>query len=199
MVDWKCADEMTWKEFSDWIRESDVTIIPVGVMEVHGLHAPLGFDNYIAEEIAKRLATKAKCLLLPVVKYGCCKIVYDATFWPGTISISPETMASLYAEIGTELARQGVRRIVFVNGHFCNTPALDIACYRIWSQTGTACGILEYWNVVPDELMAIREKGAGMHADEAETSLLLCSSGARFVDLSKAVKNPSSTRPLPAR
>ena len=97
MVDWKNADEMTWKEFSDRIRESDVAIIPVGVMEVHGLHAPLGFDNYIAEEIAKRLAVKAKSLLMPVVKYGCCKIVYDATFWPGTVSISPETMASLYA------------------------------------------------------------------------------------------------------
>lgn len=188
MEEVKWAEEITWKEFADLLKETDVGIVPIGVLEVHGYHGPLGFDNYIAEEIAERLAKKVKSIVFPILKYGNNTTRYDCTMWLGTISISSETLANLYTEIGKELARQGIKRIVFVNGHYCNTPALEIAASRIWMETGVAVGILEWFMVARDEIRKISLWEP--HADETETSMLLATKWARLVDLSKAVANP---------
>ena len=176
--------EMTMDEFAELAKKTDVAIIPVGTLEAHGSHGPLGFDNYTAEEIARRLASRIEAFLMPTVTYGCCKLVYDATNFPGTFSLSPETMSAFYSEIGKELARQGVRRILFTNGHVGNSPALMIAAYRIWSETGTAVGILEHWVAAP-EVRAKVFKRPG-HAGESETSLLLACEGAKHLKMDRA-------------
>jgi len=192
------ADEMSWKDFADLLKKTDMAVVPIGVMEAHGPHAPLGFDNWIAEEIAKRLALKLNALLMPVVKYGNCDVAYDATMWPGTISISLETMTSLYTDIGRELARQGIKRVIWVSGHFCNQPALFSAMYKVWHEWGTTGGILEYWVILNDlGIDKLFPDRIGGHADEVETSLLLATEGARFVDLEKAVANPGCNLPYP--
>lgn len=184
--------EITWKDFETALLNTDAAIIPVGVIEHHGLHAPMGLDTFVAEEIAKRLSQNANALLVPVVNYGCLKVSKIATMWPGTISISPETMANLYSEIGTELARHGVKRIVFVNAHVGNGPALEIAISRIRDKTGAAVGILEWWAAAKEELKkyAMETPFKADHAGEIETSMLFASNGARFAKMERAVANP---------
>ena len=172
-------------DFAKATKKTDMAVIPVGVLEAHGSHGPLGFDNYVAEDIGKRLATKVGAILMPLISYGCCKVVYDATVFPGTVSISPETMIRLYTETGKELARQGIKRIIFSNGHFGNSPALMIAIYNIWNETGTACGVLEHW-VAANDVRSKLFKRPG-HAGESETSVLLASEGASFVKMDRAV------------
>ncbi|MBI4317380.1 MAG: creatininase family protein [Chloroflexi bacterium] len=185
-----CSNDLTWKEYENAVRETDVGIVPVGVSEQHGLHAPLGADTHIAEEIARRLAERAKALLFPTLHYGCILVVYDGRAWPGAISISAETLSGICTEIGSELARQGMRRIVFVNGHICNSPPLQIAAYNTWSRTGAAVGLLEWWIVVRPEAERLGIRSAP-HANEIETSMMLASrDAAPLIDLSKAVPNP---------
>lgn len=183
----RIVEEMTFEEFRDAVKQTDKAVIPIGVIEVHGPHGPLGFDNYICEEIAERLAEQTDALLLPALKYGCCKMVYDQTVFPGTISISVKTLIDLYTEIGTELARQGVKRIIFVNGHFGNSAALETAVFQIWEKTGTAVGVLEHWTAASDLRSKLFTKPG--HGGESETSLLLASKGAKLLKMDKAVEH----------
>lgn len=85
----------------------------------------------MAEEIAWRLAKKVPSILMPAVRYGCQEVGYSGSHWSGAISISAETLLSLYFDIGKELLCQGVRRLVFVNGHLGNTPILELEAYKI--------------------------------------------------------------------
>lgn len=189
------AKELTWKDFQTLVSKTDAAIIPVGVIEHHGLHAPCGLDTFVAEEIAKRLAEKSGALLMPTIEYGCLRVGKDGTMWPGTIAISAETMTNLYSEIGIELARHGIKRIVFVNPHNGNQAALEIAMSRIKEKTGTAVGILEWWSAAKTELrkFALNTPFLADHAGEVETSLLFCTEGAKCAKMDRAVANPSPT------
>jgi creatinine amidohydrolase len=189
----KWMNEMSWKEFADLLRETDIAIIPVGVLEAHGLHAPLGSDTYIAEEIAKRLAQKINAILLPPIHYGCLKVMYDATMWPGGISVSAETLVNLYTEIGNELARQGVKRIIFVNAHWCHQPILDMVVPRIRADSGAATGILAWWVAASPELKEMEAESD--HAGKIETSILLATDARAHINMEKAVANPPPSPP----
>lgn len=188
----QCVDQLSWKQFESRMKRTDTATIPVGAIEAHGLHAPIGLDSFVAYEIAKRLAEKTGSMLFPVIKYGVGRLVYDVSMWPGTISISPEVLEGLCTNIGKELANKGIRKIVFVNGHGPNSGTLEISAYRIWNDTGTAVGILEWWSAAAKEVKAVKGVTYGTHADEVETSLLLTSEGAGYVNLKKARANPSA-------
>lgn len=191
MSEVKWADELSWPEFAEMIKKTDVAILPVGVNEQHGYHAPLGLDSFVAEEIASRLAKKVPSILMPPVRYGCMEAVYSGSHWPGAISISAETLMSLYFDIGKELSRHGVCRLVFVNGHLCNTPILELAAYKVWNETGMAVGRLEWWMAAHHEIAGLGISSPG-HANELETSLLLATGHANLVNLGKAVANPDA-------
>src|SRR5690606_38029987 len=80
-------------------------LVPVGAVEAHGRHAPLGTDNYIAGEIAERLADRVDALVMPGLSYGPLHSDYEIGYFPGSISVSPGTLISLAVDVGTELAR----------------------------------------------------------------------------------------------
>lgn len=187
------VDELTWQEFAELLTETDLAIIPVGVLEVHGLHAPIGLDNWVAEEIAERLSMKVRAALFPVIKFGHSVERADTSCWSGTISISTETMARFYTEIGKELSRHGFKRIVFVSGHFNNANALSTAAYNIWNETGSAVGILEWFTAAGKE---VSKYSKCPHADALETSLLLTTKKADLLKLDKAQANPNPIPPL---
>ncbi len=177
---------MTYEDFQEALQQTDRAVVPVGVLEVHGPHGPLGFDTFIAEEISQRLAEAVDALLFPALSYGCCKMSYDHTVYPGTISVSVKTLIDLYTEVGCEVARQGVKRIVFVNGHFGNTAALEASAFQIWDKTGAAVGVLEPWTAASDLRSKLFTKPG--HGGESETSLLLASRGAELLKMHRAVE-----------
>ena len=178
--------ELSWSDLKEKVGTSSVAIVPVGAIEPHGLHGPLGFDNYIADAIAVRLAEACDGILAPGVPYGCCKLRYDITGWPGSISLSPDTLINFYTDIGKELARQGFKKIIFVNGHDPNTSLLEIAAFAVWADSKAAMGILEWWLAAPEEIKRFKGVTHGTHADEVETSILLATEGGTFVQLDKA-------------
>jgi creatinine amidohydrolase len=190
----KNAEEMSFDEAEAAFKKTDKAVLAFGAIEVHGKHAPLGLDNYVAEDIAERLADAADAVLYPSIKYGCCKMVYDQTVYPGTLSISVKTLIDLYTEIGTELARQGAKRIIFVNGHFGNTAALEAAAFQIWEKTGSAVGVLEHWTAVSDIRAKLFTKAG--HGGESETSLLMATKGGKFLKMDRAEEH---SRPFNAQ
>lgn len=184
------VEELSWPEYVDAVKKTQRAVVPVGTLEAHGHHGPLGFDTFIAESIAERLSEEADALLFPAVPYGCCTNGYDSSKWPGTLSISPRAMAEFHSELGKELARQGIRTIVFVNGHMPNTAPLEMSAFDIWRTTGAAVGILEWWVAALEEVRAIKGRTYGTHGDEIETSLVLASRKGNLVKLDRAISNP---------
>jgi creatinine amidohydrolase len=178
------------------IARTGIGIVPVGALEPHGRHAPLGSDTFIANEIAGRLAETVDGVLFPAIPLGVMNVGYDFRYLPGTISIDATVLIDLYTSIGTELGRSGVRRLIFVNGHGPNSPVLGIAAYRIRDAAAVEVGLLEWWTTSDAEIKAIKGFSFGTHADEIETSLVLATPQGDSVDLSDVVINSPTLEAL---
>lgn len=96
-----------------------LVILPVGVVEEHGAHLPLGLDSFAAEVYAASAAAHLEAggyevVVAPTINYGVARAAID---FPGTLSLEPETLRSMVVEIGRSLARHGLNRLVILNGH----------------------------------------------------------------------------------
>jgi creatinine amidohydrolase len=109
-----------------------LVILPVGVVEEHGAHLPLGLDSYAAEVYAETVAPHLEekgyeVVVAPTIPYGVARAAID---FPGTLSLEPQTLKSLVVDIGRSLARHGLHRLVILNGHrdLSHMKALEEAC-----------------------------------------------------------------------
>jgi creatinine amidohydrolase len=96
-----------------------LVVVPVGVVEEHGAHLPLGVDSFAAETYAASAVPHLEeqgyqVIVAPTVNYGVARSAID---FPGTLSLEPETLKSMIVDIGRSLARHGLKRLVILNGH----------------------------------------------------------------------------------
>jgi creatinine amidohydrolase len=189
-------DELSWDQLAAEMKRTDIVLVPIGSVEPHGYHSPLGTDTFVADEIAERLASRSGGLIFPPLPLGSMNLIYDVRGYPGAISIDHEVLIRLYTNVGTELARAGFKRIVFVNGHGPNASMLAIASYRIRDQAAVEVGVLEWWATSPEEIRAVKGTTYGTHADEVETSLALATRRGDLVDLGAAVATGDVTKRL---
>lgn len=165
-------ENMTWEEIQDILKETDIAIVPVGSTEEHGPHLPVNNDTFTAFQIAKKTAELAyddvKALVVPAVPYG----LTDLEF-PGTITLSRETLISVYKEIAKSLIKSGFRKIIFVNGHGGNIIPLQLAMEEIRAETGALVALVQYWELAYDTIMETLETEGKIfgHACEMETSI----------------------------
>jgi creatinine amidohydrolase len=93
-----------------------VALWPVGAIEPHGPHAPLGTDTLISVGMCERAAARLDdAVVLPALPFGVTR--YAAAF-PGAIGISEETLRAVVLDVAAALDKQGFRRLVIVNNHF---------------------------------------------------------------------------------
>ncbi|MFO7965475.1 MAG: creatininase family protein [Desulfobacterales bacterium] len=124
-------EELTWPEVRDHIQKTDVALLPVGAIEQHGPHLPVDTDAFDARYLARRVAaacSEPRPLVLPLVPYG---VSYHHDAFPGTLSISNETLYRVVYEIGMAAARNGIKKLIIINGHGGNAPALNQAAQTI--------------------------------------------------------------------
>jgi creatinine amidohydrolase len=123
-------DEMTWEEVRGLEIERTVVILPVGATEAHGPHLPLSTDVVIAEAMAAAGAAilgkrGTESLVLPALAYTPAPF---ADAFPGTVSVRPETLTALVADVGRSVAAQGFRTLAIANAHL--DPAHREALHR---------------------------------------------------------------------
>lgn len=112
--------ELSWTDIQALDRSRVVAILPLGAVEAHGPHLPLGTDIIIAEAMARAgaellLPQGIQPLLLPALPYA--PAPYAADF-PGTISIDPHAVTSTIQAIASSLSRHGIRFLALANAHF---------------------------------------------------------------------------------
>lgn len=175
-----------WTEYVRRISAGATVILPVGAVEQHGPHLPLGVDHLLAAavsaDVAGELATRGHdCLVAPVLAYGYksqAKMGGGQRF-PGTTSLDASTLVGQVRDILRELHRHGCRQVVVLNGHFENQlftcEGIDLARREAPDLTALR---LEYWDFTPPEaLQRIFPAGfpgyALEHAAVLETSLMM--------------------------
>ena len=107
-------EEITSLEFARLAKKKPLVIVPFGSVEEHGSHLPLCTDAFQAEEVALRIAEQFDALVCPTIKYGECVSTRN---FPGTISLTSETLRHLSHDIVSELARNGIDKIMILTGH----------------------------------------------------------------------------------
>lgn len=96
------------------MASNPLVILPVGALEAHGPHLPLGADQIQAEATAASVAERVDALIAPTVAYGSAP---GARRFPGTVSLSLSELEAHVRGVLSELARSGVRRILVLSGH----------------------------------------------------------------------------------
>lgn len=106
--------ELDSRTFERKLRSNPLLIVPVGALEAHGPHLPLGADQIQAEATATALAGRLDGLVAPTLAYGSAP---SARRFPGTVSLSLAELSDQAAAVLSEFARMGVRRLLVLSGH----------------------------------------------------------------------------------
>ncbi len=168
---------MTWEEVRRLDPSQSMALLPVGAVEAHGPHLPLGTDVVIARAMAhagarRLLARGHRSVVLPTLSYTAASF---AAGFPGTLSVSPESVTALVVDIARSLSHQGFPLLAVANAHLdpAHLESLDRAGARIRDEA-----LLHY--VFPN--IAVRPwaprlteefRGGACHAGQFETSIVL--------------------------
>jgi creatinine amidohydrolase len=123
---------MSWPEVRDLLTRTDIVLMPVPSIEQHGPQTPMGTDYYVGVEEAKLIAQRTDVLVAPVLLAG--QSPYHMEF-PGTITLSSETIQQVYFEAAQSLIRHGFCRFLFLNSHFGNQYITRFVVDRINQET----------------------------------------------------------------
>jgi creatinine amidohydrolase len=157
-----------------FVREHrpEVAVLPFGATEPHNLHMPYGTDNYQVETIGTRACERAyhagaKVVLLPAIPFG---VNTNHLQVPGglALSVTPTTLLRVLADLVDSLERQGVRKLVLLNGHGGNE--LKPLTRELHHRTKVFLCVCDWFRMAKDVYGEIF-RAPGEHADEVETSL----------------------------
>jgi creatinine amidohydrolase len=166
-------ETLTATDFKKAAKETGVCVLPLGVVEKHSEHLPLGTDCYIAHQISTLAAEKEAAVVYPKFFFG---QIYEARCFPGTINISPKLLLALLMEVLDDIARNGFKKIIIYNGHGGNNHLLGfLAQCSLWEEKPYEL-YLPTRKLTPEgqqEWEALVEAPYGGHAGEYETALML--------------------------
>ncbi len=164
--------ELTWPEAQSHLKKVDIALLPVGSLEQHGPHLPLDTDAFDANHLALQVAAACsdpKPLVLPLIAYG---VSYHHGDFSGTLNISPKTLSQFVYEIGMSAARHGITKLVIINGHGGNIPALQYAAQMI-NRDAHIFTCVETGETSEKDILKLAETPNDVHAGEIETSTTL--------------------------
>jgi creatinine amidohydrolase len=163
-------DELTDPEIAAALARSPRVVLPMGSVEQHGPHLPTGTDFFAAVAISLEVAEQIDALVLPLCPLGVTPMHMP---FPGTVSLRPQTLQDVVADIGSSLAAHGCREFVILNWHEGNIPSLALVAERLHRDMGLAVVVVQACYVA-EERFGPRAGGL-THGGKIETwSVLSC-------------------------
>jgi len=173
MANW---EDLTMPGMEALRQTTRTVILPVGSLEEHGPHLPLGTDTFHALEVARRVAQRRPVVVAPPLFYGMCRSTREH---PGTLSLSGDTLRALLLELGREFHRQGFSNLVFISGHAGGThiSAIMEAGERLLAELPEVrVAVVNLLELLREVLRArpdlVKTRGDA-HAGEVETAVML--------------------------
>lgn len=163
-------EELTAAEFREAIAKSQGTcLLPFGILEKHGPHLPLGTDLLNVRYVAEHAAHQEYAIIFPEYYFG---QISEARHEAGTIAYGADIQMKLLQATTDEMARNGCRKVIIVNGHGGNENLLP---YFAQSQLDAPHDYVVYvqWGHEPTKKAGAEKEGPDWHAGETETSNVL--------------------------
>lgn len=166
---------LAWPDFAALDPSRTVAVLPVSAIEQHGPHLPLEVDARInrgvLDEALRRIAPDTPVLVLPEQTIG--KSDEHAAF-PGTLTLSTETLMRVWFEIGESVHRAGVRKLLIVNSHGGQSHVARIVAQDLRVRLRMVAAVASTWAFgEPANLFPAEERAHGIHGGANETSLML--------------------------
>jgi len=166
-------EDLTSPKFSKAVElAGGVCVIPMGVIEKHGPHLPLGTDMYESREIAFYAAKKEYAIVFPPYFFG---QIFEARHQAGTIAYSNDLLWQMLEETCKELSRNGLKKIILLNGHGGNGSFLQYFCQsQLAKQEDYVVVLFRGGNdpVYGAEIKSLKKAKVDGHAGEEETSMM---------------------------
>jgi creatinine amidohydrolase len=188
---------LSTRDFTALDPATTVAVLPLGATEQHGPHLPLGVDSTLVDGIVSAalplLPDDLPTLFLPTQQIG---LSPEHAGFPGTLTLSAETLMRLWKDIGAGVARAGVRKLVLFNAHGGHVGAMDIVARELRVEHGLIVYGASWFNLplgAAGERFSADEHRFGVHAGEIETSMMLALAPGQ-VDMRQSRNFPSASR-----
>ena len=155
-----------------------VAVLPLGATEQHGPHLPTGVDTVLVDGVVRAvlplLPPDVPVLVLPTQAVG---LSPEHARFPGTLTLSSQTLIALWREIGAGVARTGIRKLVLFNAHGGHVGAMDIVARELRAEHDLIVYSSSWYNLplgdAVNGLFPPEEHRFGVHAGDMETSMML--------------------------
>ena len=193
---------LTTRQFAQLAASQDiaqvVAVLPVAATEQHGPHLPVSVDTTLVDGVVKaslrHLPADLPVLFLPTQHIGKSN---EHIRFPGTLTLSAQTVISLWMDIGSSVARSGIKKLVLLNSHGGQASIMDIVARDLRTQHDLIVYSANWYNLpLGDDVMGLfpaEEHRFGIHAGDIETSMMLALRE-RFVDMSQALNFHSTSQ-----
>jgi creatinine amidohydrolase len=170
----KRFEEVIGYQIDEVVSKHPLALLPLGSLEYHGPHNPLGTDSLIISGIAENVAARTNALLLPTIMFTLCPS--HTAHFRGTISVRPEVMTMYFADILRNVLQLGFKRVFVLNGHDGNIgPARGAISEVAHESPNAAILFTNWWEFLPGDMMKksgmfSQSNGGHGHGGPLETS-----------------------------
>lgn len=194
--------DLTWQDFARLqaspFLERVVAVLPLAAIEQHGPHLPVSVDQTLIDGIVNscllRMDDNLPVLFLPTLAVGKSN---EHDRFPGTLSLSAQTVIQLWMDIGSSVARAGIKKFVLLNSHGGQVSVMDIVARDLRAKYDMIVYSCSWFNLPLPEVVydsfPKEEHRFGIHAGDIETSMMLALRP-QYVNMHKAEDFKSSSQ-----
>lgn len=158
---------LCWQEFGELVPAAiDTVLVPFGSLEPHGV-IPNGTDSLAPAAMAKDIAERVNALIAPVLNYGMTEAMKA---YPGAVSIPAEIYGPFAESVLDNLALQGFKNIIVLNGHGGNST-LNASSTRVANARRVRVLVINWWTLADDITKSVFKQNGG-HAGNNETAYI---------------------------
>ncbi len=169
--------DLTTRHFAQLDPARTVAVLPVAAIEQHGPHLPLSVDTTLVDGVVQaalpHLAADASVLFLPTQQVG---FSPEHIRFPGTLTLSSETLVRVWTELGACVARSGVKKLLLFNSHGGQVSLMDIVARTLRTEHDLLVYSANWFSLPLGEALdpfSAEEHRFGIHAGDVETSMML--------------------------